>query len=127
VVPENVDAEVKNSAAYFAKYHHCIFCALIDEALTFEATIYDRNSGAVRRKINVGQYVVERGEKFIAIKGGGCWTGIASITGRGRRRFCGIRPECGTRLRARRCTSTATASDRGARSTRTNGERGPRR
>ena len=68
VVPENVDAEVKNSAAYYAKHHHCIFCALIDEALTFEATIYDRNSGAVRRKINVGQYVVERGEKFIAIK-----------------------------------------------------------
>jgi UDPglucose--hexose-1-phosphate uridylyltransferase len=68
VVPENVDAEVKNSAAHYAKHHHCIFCALIDEALTFEATIYDRNSGAVRRKINVGQYVVERGEKFIAIK-----------------------------------------------------------
>ncbi|WP_324780445.1 DUF4931 domain-containing protein [Thiobacillus sedimenti] len=68
VVPENVDAEVRNSAAYYAKHHHCIFCALIDEVLTFEATIYDRNSGAVRRKINVGQYVVERGEKFIAIK-----------------------------------------------------------
>ena len=31
-------------------------------------SIYDRNSGVVRRKINVGQYVVERGEKFIAIK-----------------------------------------------------------
>ena len=68
VVPENVDAEVKNSAAHYAKHHHCIFCALIDEALTFEATIYDRASGAVRRKINVGQYVVERGEKFVAIK-----------------------------------------------------------
>lgn len=68
VVPENVDAEVKNSAAHYAKHHHCIFCALIDEALTFEATIYDRASGAVRRKINVGQYVVERGEHFIAIK-----------------------------------------------------------
>jgi UDPglucose--hexose-1-phosphate uridylyltransferase len=68
VVPENVDAEVRNSAMHFAKHHHCIFCALIDEALTFEATIYDRASGAVRRKINVGQYVVERGEKFIAIK-----------------------------------------------------------
>lgn len=68
VVPENVEAEVRNSAAHFAKHHHCIFCALIDEALTFEATIYDRNSGAVRRRVNVGQYVVERGEKFIAIK-----------------------------------------------------------
>ena len=68
VVPENVEAEVRNSAAYYEQNHHCIFCALIDEALTFEATIYDRNSGAVRRRVNVGQYVVERGEKFIAIK-----------------------------------------------------------
>ena len=68
VVPENVEAEVRNSAAHYIKHHHCIFCALIDEALTFEATIYDRNSGAVRRRVNVGQYVVERGERFIAIK-----------------------------------------------------------
>jgi UDPglucose--hexose-1-phosphate uridylyltransferase len=68
VVPENVSAEVANSAAYFAKHRCCIFCALIDEALTFEATLYDRNSGAIRRKIGVGQYVIERGEKFIAIK-----------------------------------------------------------
>ena len=41
---------------------------MIDEALTFEATIYDRGSGEVVRKINVGQYVIEKGEKFIAIK-----------------------------------------------------------
>jgi UDPglucose--hexose-1-phosphate uridylyltransferase len=68
VVPENVQNEVNNSREYFRKHHHCIFCALIDEALTFEATIYDRNSGEIRRKIDVGQYVVERGEKFIAIK-----------------------------------------------------------
>ena len=68
VVPENVQGEVENSRAYYRKHHQCIFCSLIDEALTFEATIYDRGSGAVRRKINVGQYVVERGEKFIAIK-----------------------------------------------------------
>lgn len=68
VVPENVQAEVNNSHEYYRKHHHCIFCALIDEALTFEATIYDRDSGEVRRKIDVGQYVVERGEKFIAIK-----------------------------------------------------------
>ena len=68
VVPENVEAEVRNSADYFRKHHHCIFCTLIDEALTFEAAIYDRTSGAVRRKINVGQYIVERGRHFIAIK-----------------------------------------------------------
>jgi UDPglucose--hexose-1-phosphate uridylyltransferase len=68
VVPENVEAEVRNSAEHFRKHHRCIFCGLIDEALTFEATIYDRSSGGIRRKIDVGQYVVERGEHFIAIK-----------------------------------------------------------
>lgn len=68
VVPENVVAEVANSAAYHAKHRRCIFCSLIDEALTFEATIYDRASGEIRRRISVGQYVVERGEAFIAIK-----------------------------------------------------------
>jgi UDPglucose--hexose-1-phosphate uridylyltransferase len=68
VVPENVQIEVDNSHAFYRKNHQCIFCSLIDEALTFEATIYERESGSVRRKINVGQYVVERGRKFIAIK-----------------------------------------------------------
>jgi UDPglucose--hexose-1-phosphate uridylyltransferase len=68
VVPENVHLEVAHSRAYFDKYQRCIFCTLIDEALTFEATIYDRESGAIRRRISVGQYVIERGKKFIAIK-----------------------------------------------------------
>jgi len=68
VVPENVQNEVSHAKAHHAKTGQCIFCSLIDEALTFEATIYDRESGAVRRKISVGQYVVERGEHFVAIK-----------------------------------------------------------
>lgn len=68
VVPENVQREVENSRAFYAKNHQCIFCALIDEALTLEVTVYDRDSGAVKRRIHVGQYVVERGERFIAIK-----------------------------------------------------------
>ena len=68
VIPENVMAEVRNSRDYFRKNHRCIFCSLIDEALTFEATIYDRDSGEVRRKINVGQYIIEKSEHFIAIK-----------------------------------------------------------
>jgi UDPglucose--hexose-1-phosphate uridylyltransferase len=62
------DARLKYVLVFFHKHHQCIFCSLIDEALTFEATIYDRESGQVRRKINVGQYVVERGRKFIAVK-----------------------------------------------------------
>lgn len=68
VVPENVQNEVHHSRAYQRKYNHCVFCSLLDEALTYEATIYDRDSGQIRRKINVGQYVIERGERFVAIK-----------------------------------------------------------
>jgi len=68
VVPQNLQDEVSNSQAYFEKHHRCIFCTLIDEALTFETTIYDRESGQVVRHIHVGQYVVERGKHFIAIK-----------------------------------------------------------
>ena len=68
VVPDNVQAEAVNSRAYFTKNHRCIFCSLIDEALTFEATFYDRESGEIRRRIDVGQFVIERGERFIAIK-----------------------------------------------------------
>lgn len=68
VVPENVINEVEHSRAYYRKNNQCVFCSLIDEALTYEATIYDRQSGEIRRKINVGQYVIERGERFIAIK-----------------------------------------------------------
>ncbi|HPE80154.1 MAG: DUF4921 family protein [Sedimenticolaceae bacterium] len=68
VVPENVQNEVQHSREYHRKLNHCVFCSLIDEALTYEATIYDRDSGQIRRKINVGQYVVERGERFVAIK-----------------------------------------------------------
>lgn len=68
VIPENVQAEVDASHAFYRKHHQCIFCTLINEALTFEATIYDRDSGQVARRINVGQYVVERSSRFIAIK-----------------------------------------------------------
>lgn len=68
VIPDNVQTEVANSRQFFLKHHRCIFCSLIDEALTFEATIYDRESGEIRRAIRVGQYVVERGRKFIAVK-----------------------------------------------------------
>ncbi len=68
VVPQNVHDEVVNSENYYKRHHHCIFCTLINEALTFEATIYERDSGQVVRRINVGQYVVERGRHFVAIK-----------------------------------------------------------
>jgi len=68
VVPDNVQSEVDHSHQYYEKHHSCVFCSLIDEALTFETRIYDRESGEIRRQIDVGQYVIERGKKFIAIK-----------------------------------------------------------
>jgi UDPglucose--hexose-1-phosphate uridylyltransferase len=68
VVPDNVQAEVRSSSAFHAASHQCIFCTLIDEALTFETTLYDRASGEVRRTIKVGQYVIERSERFVVIK-----------------------------------------------------------
>ena len=45
IIPENVYNEVEHSRKHYQKYHQCIFCSLIDEALTFEATIYNRESG----------------------------------------------------------------------------------
>jgi UDPglucose--hexose-1-phosphate uridylyltransferase len=68
VVPENVQNELGHTRDYHRKVGRCIFCALIDEALTFEATVYDRETGQVRRRVQVGQYVVERGERFVAVK-----------------------------------------------------------
>lgn len=68
VVPHNVQTELEHSLLHYQKQRHCIFCTLIDEALTFEATIYDRASGEVRRRIDVGQYIVVRGRHFVAIK-----------------------------------------------------------
>ena len=68
VIPENIQAEVESSARHFTSRCRCIFCTLIDEALTFEATIYNKDSGEIHRRIDVGQYVVEKGEHFVAIK-----------------------------------------------------------
>jgi UDPglucose--hexose-1-phosphate uridylyltransferase len=66
VVPDNVQEEVRNSAVFYQTAHRCIFCSQIDEALNFETTIYNKESGAVQRRIDVGQFVIER--RFIAIK-----------------------------------------------------------
>ena len=68
VVPHNVQTELGHSHQHYLKYGQCICCTLIDEALTFEATIYDRESGEIRRRINVGQYIIERGKYFVAVK-----------------------------------------------------------
>ena len=68
VAPQNVLEELAHSQAYHRKSGQCIFCSLIDEALSFEVTVYDRHSGQIRRRIEIGQYVIERSERFVAIK-----------------------------------------------------------
>ena len=68
VVPENVQAEVHFSASYYRQHHHCVYCALIDDAMAFSATVYDRETGESQRQLHVETYVVEKGQHFIAIK-----------------------------------------------------------
>jgi UDPglucose--hexose-1-phosphate uridylyltransferase len=68
VAPQNIQDEMTHATQHYQKHGSCIFCNLIDEALTFETTIYDRQSGQVRRKIDVGQFVISKNEHFIAIK-----------------------------------------------------------
>jgi len=68
VVPENVQAEVQFSATYYRENHHCVYCALIDEAMSFKATVFSREAGETQRLLNVGSYVVDKGKDFIAIK-----------------------------------------------------------
>lgn len=68
VVPFNVQSELSHSLAFYRKSNTCIFCCLIDEAMTFEATVYDSDSGTVTRKIKPGQFMIERSKKFIVVK-----------------------------------------------------------
>ena len=68
VIPENVQAEVHFSASYFRKHHHCVYCALIDDALSLTTTVFDKEKGEIKSELEVGLYVVERSEHFVAIK-----------------------------------------------------------
>lgn len=68
VIPANVEMEISSTLKHYRKNGACIFCSLIDETLSYEATVYDRAAGELKKRIEVGQYVVERGESFVAIK-----------------------------------------------------------
>lgn len=68
VVPRNLQAEILTGNRFYQENQRCIFCDIIDEALTFEVTLYDKESREMKRKISVGQFVIERSERFIAIK-----------------------------------------------------------
>ena len=68
IVPHNVQSEVQWSQTFYQKTETCIFCALIDEALSLETTTYNRKSGEISQTYETAQYVIEQSEKFIAIK-----------------------------------------------------------
>jgi len=68
IVPYNVQNEVQCSQTFYQKTGTCIFCTLIDEALSLETTTYNRESGEIRQNYKTVKYVIEQGRKFIAIK-----------------------------------------------------------
>ncbi|MEK6201660.1 MAG: DUF4921 family protein [Desulfobulbaceae bacterium] len=68
IVPHNVHDEVEGSHNFYQKTGTCIFCTLIDEAMTLKTTAYSRSSGEVQQNYETGKYVVERGRHFVAIK-----------------------------------------------------------
>lgn len=68
VIPFNVEMELSSSQRYFEEKGRCIFCTLMDEALSYETTVYDRAAGPLIRRVDVDKYTVEKGESFVAIK-----------------------------------------------------------
>lgn len=68
IVPENVQAEVQFSRTYFRTNHQCIYCAIIDDAMSFYTTVYDKEKGESQRLLEKGLYVIEKTKHFIAIK-----------------------------------------------------------
>jgi UDPglucose--hexose-1-phosphate uridylyltransferase len=68
IVPHNVHDEVECSSVFYQHNNACIFCTLIDEAMSLETTSYARNSGARQQEYETGKYVVERGNHFVALK-----------------------------------------------------------
>ena len=68
IVPHNVHDEVESSAQFHQQTGNCIFCTLIDEAMSLETTAYDRRTGEKQQSYETGKYIVERGKKFVAIK-----------------------------------------------------------
>ena len=68
LVPHNVQDEVECSRSFYDKTGSCIFCTLIDEALPLETTSFDRSSGEKHQNYQPGNYFIEQGKHFIAIK-----------------------------------------------------------
>jgi UDPglucose--hexose-1-phosphate uridylyltransferase len=68
VIPANVEMEISSSLKHYRLHGSCIFCTLMDENLNYETIVYDRLAGQLKRRIEVGRYIVERGDSFVAIK-----------------------------------------------------------
>lgn len=68
IIPHNVQDEVRCSRTFYQENRTCIFCTLIDEAMSLETTTYKSSSGEKHQNYETGKYVIERGKKFIAIK-----------------------------------------------------------
>ena len=68
IVPHNVHDEVESSRDFHRETGNCIFCTLIDEAMSLETTAYDRRAGEKQQEYDTGKYIVERSERFIAVK-----------------------------------------------------------
>lgn len=68
VIPANVEMEITGSLKHYREQGRCIFCTLMDETLSYEGTVYNRASGELKKRIEVGRYIVERGDSFVAIK-----------------------------------------------------------
>lgn len=68
IVPRDIIAEVRHTAEYYQKNSQCIFCDLINEMKSIEVTLYDWETKKIRRKINMGAYIIEASDRFIAIK-----------------------------------------------------------
>ncbi|MDH4320233.1 MAG: DUF4921 family protein [Desulfobulbaceae bacterium] len=68
IVPHNVHDEVESSREFYQRHNACVFCTLIDEAMTMTTTSFDRRAGERRQEYETGRYIVERGERFVAVK-----------------------------------------------------------
>jgi UDPglucose--hexose-1-phosphate uridylyltransferase len=68
IVPDNVQAEVQFSSTYHRSHKRCIYCSIIDDAMQFYATVYDKEHGESQRLLDTGQYVIEKTQHFVAIK-----------------------------------------------------------
>jgi UDPglucose--hexose-1-phosphate uridylyltransferase len=60
--------EISSSLKFYRQRNQCIFCNLMDENLSYQATIHDKNQGEFLRELHVADYFVDQNDGFIGIK-----------------------------------------------------------